>query len=777
MGRSLRASEEGVQKVKNALKRLGWKQQSLATRVGCSRQTISSFLKRKPISCEIFESICSELGFTIEEVAEIESKDINNLVLKVREIIESIIRDRCGTMRIFDMTQPIGLNDIYTHVNMLEKITAHRRKSINELLQECESGKLEGWVFGKTTEKRFPGIEAVEKYRKLMIWGNPGAGKTTFLKYIAIQCIEGNFLSDYLPIFLTLRDFAEAADKQGILEYIHQEFLPNLPRQESSLQEIIREGRAIILFDGLDEVREVNVEDVIRKIRDFSDRYPANHFIITCRIAAREYTFDKFTEVEVANFDEEQISKFANNWFKNKSVKPEYFLVPVPENERVLELATNPLLLTLLCLAFEESGDFPANRSELYKEGLDALLKKWDAKRGIQRHQVYGKLSPQRKEDLLSKIAWITFENGELFFKQKVAEKYITDYICNLPGANTDEEALQLDSEVVLRSIESQHGLLVERAKSVYSFSHLTFHEYLTAREIVIGKNSSEKALKGLVSHLTDYRWQEVFLLAVGMSSNADGLLLLMKEKVDGIFSGDEKLQNFLRWVNEKSLLCDISVEPLIFSLLYFIFECIFNILFFVHEEVSKFTEESDINNFKYFYQEFLSGFNKASIFFNDLMVEEELKKSDLMVDIELYKLLKSTLLPNIYYYLATKDIIDNIIKYRIDLEFKEELHQLKSELPNSNQPKEKFEEWLKINGQPWSNKLRKLIIKYRNICHDWQFNDEQLFTLRDYYYANGLLLNCLNSDCYVSREVRQEIEDTLLLPTSEIQKRNTASL
>ncbi|MGB3514591.1 MAG: hypothetical protein WBA93_36355 [Microcoleaceae cyanobacterium] len=61
----------------------------------------------------------------------------------------------------------------------------------------------------------------------------------------------------------------------------------------------------------------------------------------------------------------------------------------------------------------------------------------------------------------------------------------------------------------------------------------------------------------------------------------------------------------------------------------------------------------------------------------------------------------------------------------------------------------------MKINGRTWSNKFRKLIIKYRNICHDWQFSDEQHFALPEYYYANGLLLNCLNSDCYVSRAVR----------------------
>jgi hypothetical protein len=42
---------------------------------------------------------------------------------------------------------------------------------------------------------------------------------------------------------------------------------------------------------------------------------------------------------------------------------------------------------------------------------------------------------------------------------------------------------------------------------------------------------------------------------------------------------------------------------------------------------------------------------------------------------------------------------------------------------------------------------------------------------------ANQLLVDCLNSDCYVSREVRQEIEDTLLLPIAEIEKRTANNL
>jgi len=54
--------------------------------------------------------------------------------------------------------------------------------------------------------------------------------------------------------------------------------------------------------------------------------------------------------------------------------------------------------------------------------------------------------------------------------------------ICTLSTAQTT--AAQLNSEAVLKSIEAQHGLLVERAE-IYSFSHLTFQEYFTARNFV----------------------------------------------------------------------------------------------------------------------------------------------------------------------------------------------------------------------------------------------------------------------------------------------------
>jgi len=94
-------------------------------------------------------------------------------------------------------------------------------------------------------------------------------------------------------------------------------------------------------------------------------------------------------------------------------------------------------------------------------------------------------------------------------------------------------------------------------------------------------------------------------------------------------------------------------------------------------------------------------------------------------------------------------------------------LQQLKDQLPNP-EDKEAYKQWWKENGQTWTEQLRAVIIEHRNIGHDWQLTDAQKEVLMQYYDANKLLVDCLNSDCYVSREVRQEIEDTLLLPVKQ---------
>lgn len=481
---SLKLSEQGQKLVYEAFTKQGFTQESLAAKLGCNRSVISKFFNADNVWEKYFTSICEALGINDQEVSYgYISPAVQDSVEKVRTKIKELTQELCGTMRILDMTQPIELSQIYTDVNILEKLTALRRKTINELLKECGYDDFDRFGLGKVVEKRIFGIKAVEKYKKLIVLGKPGAGKTTFLRYLAIQCNQGSFLSNLVPIFIPLKYFAEDPNRPSLLEYISRQY-SGCDVTEEELIELFKQGSALILFDGLDEVSAEHQEYTLKEVRSFSRIYFDNHFVIACRIAAWEYTFDKFTEVEIADFDEKQINEFAKNWFKNKDIKAEEFIRHLKTNNRVYQLAVTPLLLTLLCLVFEESGNFPRTRSESYHEGLDVLLKKWDAKRGIHRDQIYEKLSLKRKKDLLRQIAHSTFEKEQYFFTTLELKKIISNYITKLINQDEDSIITQDDIEKLLKSMESQHGIIIERAKGIYSFSHLTFHEYFVAKRI-----------------------------------------------------------------------------------------------------------------------------------------------------------------------------------------------------------------------------------------------------------------------------------------------------
>ena len=662
--------------------------------------------------------------------------NISVLVAEVRKKISSDIKQRCGTMQVLDMTQPIGLGDIYTDVNILERITARSRKGIAELNEIFTWDVEEFHRFGLGRhEERIPGLEAVAKYPKLMVWGKPGAGKTTFLKYLAMQCIGGKFQENLVPIFITLKDFAESSSKIDLLTYIEKLFQEKEIEQQKTKQ-LLEKGKFLILLDGLDEVNEKYSHQAIQEIQAFADKYYLNYFAITCRIAAKEYTFQGFREVEVADFNDQQIESFTKKWFRKDAVKADNFINKLGENKSIKELATNPLLLTLLCLVFGEVGNFPHNRGELYEEGIDVLLKKWDAKRNIERDQVYQKLSFKRKENLLSNIAFTTFNNQDYFFKQRTIENYIADYISNLPDAKTDPEALLVDSNAVLKSIEAQHGLLVERAKGIYSFSHLTFQEYFTARKIA--ESRSIESLQNLVNHITEKRWREVFFLVALIIEDATDLMVLMKHKVDTLVADDEQIQDFLYWVEEKSNAVETNHKPSEIRALYL---------------PRALTLDQALD--------------RALAF--DRTLDRALELA-LAFDIAFYR-------DHTHYIFESASVLnfdlDRTLAIVFEPKLKEALTKLKNQLPNNkNKNISELEEWWKTNGEEWIKQFRSLMVKHSNIGHNWQFNERQKKLLKHYYNVNTIMIDCLSNDCYINREVRQEIEDTLLLPIADIRHR-----
>ncbi len=667
--------------------------------------------------------------------------DIDNLVKQARQKSRASIQERCGTMRVLDMSQPVSLDEIYTNIEVLEKITSRRRLEITDLVANYNRQESDRLSLAEIYEGRISGLDALKRYPKLILLGKPGAGKTTLLKYTALQCSRGKLWSTLVPIFITLRQFAAMEGPPKLLEYIIQEFSSYGFSDRQSIKQILSQGKALILLDGLDEVKEEDNSRVIEEIRSFSEQFYLNHFAISSRLASQQYIFEKFTEVEVADFEPMQVLTFTAKWFATNPSNADKLVRRLEENQPLKELATSPLLLTLLCLVFAESGDFPSNRAELYKEGLDVLLKKWDAKRNIERHQIYKKLSIQRKEDLLAQVALTTFSKADYFFRQEELEQYIINYICNLPKVNTDPESLQLDSEAILKSIEAQHGIFVERAKGIYSFSHLTFQEYLATREII---NSSDlQALEHLACKVTDKRWHDIFIISVGMLRCADDLLRLMKQQIDGLLDQDDDLQKFLQWVAKKSRSVYVPHQPQAVRAFYLS-------LGRSHAQTSNInlaftlarTLALDLDLARNLTLQLNLALDLARAF--DLKVNLDL---DLELDLELS------------------------LEYAKESEAKRLIAELELVVKTCPDDVDRDEVW-----QKWTEDLRQVMITYRDIGHSWQFSDRQKELLRQYCDANRLLIDCLNSDCYVTQAVRQEIEQTLILPMSELKTKSSVN-
>ncbi|MBD2159399.1 NACHT domain-containing NTPase [Limnothrix sp. FACHB-1083] len=766
--RSLKATPAGCQKLTEALKNSRYNKSKIGDFVqyrkrdgkddqGVSRATIAKAFKGEPVDRGIFIGLCDLLGLSWQEVAELATSEppapsvasdaID--VAWVRRKLDPYLRRK--NIKPLTTSSPIPLDEIYVQVDVLEKLTANRRLSSSELLRS-----------GKAPENRISSLEAVKKHKALIVWGKPGAGKSTFLKHLVTACLDEEILSDHIPIFLELKTWTESPGQPNFLDFIARQWSDwGIANSDIVLNQLLKSGKILVLLDGLDEVLEAHTNRAIREIESWVERFPEIHIVATCRIAAKEYIFEDFTEVEIADFSNSQIQQFVINWFEHHQdlSKANQFLENLRSNQSILELSSNPLLLTLLCLIFIESGNFPTNRAKLYEEGVDLLLKKWDLKRKIQRDQVYKNLSVDRKKNLLSRLALATFQEGAYFFDQGVAEEWITKYIHDLPDAKYDPEISQLDGEAVLRSIVAQHGLLVEQSCGIYAFSHLTFHEYFAAQAIAASQD-----WKILARNLLEKNWREVILLIANSIQQGDELLLTLKQRTDNLLADDPKLQAVLAWATEKA---DSIQTPYNLQVV---------IAFYLTQASICYIPSS--HDHAYAHHLNTDQPDKLAIFlaYNLAHTHDLTHALDRNHDVILAVVRIHEIGLDLELGLALAFIPDlaSAIAYAYQLNSQlliDQLTDLQSQLdPIRGLPLNQKEEWWKNEGQNWIQSLRAVMIEHRNIGHDWQFSEQQKALLRKYNDANLRLAECLNTDCYLSREVRQDIEATMLRPIAQIE-------
>lgn len=342
-----------------------------------------------------------------------------------------------------------------------------------------------------------PVLELLQGHDGLVILGDPGAGKTTFLKYLALRLAlgqgEGLGLGRRLPILLPLSAYAEALDKGDVplADFIgryYQEQGIELPLT-ALFEATPKKGKALFLIDGLDEVQSLRQRGLVvdRFITYFAfHRQAGNKFVLTSRIIGYDEVRpanEHLQECTLVDFDEEEIALFIDQWTsalekaarggKTASAAAEAkrekgeLLAAIERHTGVRRLASNPLLLTILALMKRQGVTLPERRVELYNKYLETLIHNWNLARGLGgragRELDYG---PTVK--VLAALAlWMHQNNpGLSLAAQEEVKRRLAAIYQGQGVADAEGQARQL-----LRDAREYAGLLVERGQRLMALS------------------------------------------------------------------------------------------------------------------------------------------------------------------------------------------------------------------------------------------------------------------------------------------------------------------
>ena len=260
--------------------------------------------------------------------------------------------------------------------NTLVKINLENIYVPLELKIESEIGKTNDELQSKKKEIIFTLENALNDFNKLVVLGDPGSGKSTILKHLAYNICtnrptESQF-NDLVPVVIKGSEFAKyvSTTSKNLSEYI----IDHIDKKyELLFTQKLESNQLIVLVDGIDEINITSLRHtVVNRINAFIAQYPETKIIVSSRIVGYKETRlnGYFNHLEVMKFGEKQIKKFITNWYLSvesnsdndleqaQQIAKELFY-SIRQNKSVLNMASNPLLVTIITLIHYQGGTLP----------------------------------------------------------------------------------------------------------------------------------------------------------------------------------------------------------------------------------------------------------------------------------------------------------------------------------------------------------------------------------------------------------------------------------
>jgi formylglycine-generating enzyme required for sulfatase activity/energy-coupling factor transporter ATP-binding protein EcfA2 len=383
--------------------------------------------------------------------------------------------------------------------------------------------------------------EALRDQTRIVIIGDPGSGKSTLLKHLVLRLAAED--NAPLPILVPLNAYADVLLKSEVnLQQYLPAYFAGIAKGMDNLgplfDEAIRQGRAVILLDGLDEVQRDRA-NLVQKVEAFAHEAigQGNKIVVTSRVVGyRESPLNPkdWTLYTLLDFDRAAIEDFARKWCTafEKSTKGDTsealadaekervsLIEALDANPGVANLASNPLLLTILALIKRQGVSLPNHRVELYELYLKTLISAWSKARALDKKPVGPPLDYLETVSVLGPLALSLREENPTYglISEERLIDWLTHHFMGEDWGLRRGEARTRAREF-LDSVHKYSNLLLERGQGRYGFIHLTFEEALAARGLVQRSQLKlEDSLAVIRGYIADAAWRETILLAVGV--------------------------------------------------------------------------------------------------------------------------------------------------------------------------------------------------------------------------------------------------------------------
>lgn len=350
-------------------------------------------------------------------------------------------------------------------------------------------------------------IQTIRDSSRLVIVGEPGAGKTTiFEKAMYEIAYQQSLILDspvLVPVLVSLRYYRGDGNLLSLITL-------GLSRQNilmwnnDDLHELLSLNRLkmLVLFDGLNEVPNKYRSDIVTLIQQFQDEFPSNQYVINCRTSDYHFDFGNVPTVITQPLSNSQIIEYFSHHLG--STDGRLFFTNLPD--AVKFICRTPLILSMITSAAKH-GIMPKNRGQLYTEFVRSIL--WlEGGKG----EKASRIKSQTKIAILEYIAYTMQDQGILYLSTQTAYSMLRP-LFSVWG-------IKLDSIEIIDELKI-NGLLVEDNFGI-SFIHQSFQEYFSAAKIEHGY------LGGFgyeIKYINNSWWHETILMLGGFTSQPDDLL------------------------------------------------------------------------------------------------------------------------------------------------------------------------------------------------------------------------------------------------------------